>query len=62
MSESVKHIFFDCLLAKEFWNLFGISMGSNVMISEVVTGSVQSLSKVANLFWSIISLEILWLI
>lgn len=60
--ESIFHIFFDCMFTKEVWNLFGISVGTNVKISEIVTGSFLYLSRITNLFWSIFSIEMLWLI
>lgn len=60
--KSINHIFFECLFAKEIWNIFGINISNNVGILDVVTGHIQGLRKLAIFFWSILLAEVLQLI
>ncbi|GLJ09112.1 hypothetical protein SUGI_0102040 [Cryptomeria japonica] len=60
LSDTGRHILFDCLFAKEIWNFFGIYYPFNVTIIEIVTGHIKGLSKDANFFWNMLSSNILW--
>lgn len=61
--ETMKHILFYCHFAKEIWNLFGLNLDANcVEIINVVLGYIKGCRKTANIFWSCLSLEVLWLI
>ena len=60
LPETSRHILFDCLFAKEIWNLFDIYYPINVSIIEIVTGHINGISKDANFFWNMLSSNILW--
>ncbi|XP_057873664.2 uncharacterized protein LOC131079670 [Cryptomeria japonica] len=60
LPETGRHILFDCIFAKEIWNMFGIFYTLNVNILEIVTGHIDGLKKDANLFWNMLSSNILW--
>ncbi|XP_059067540.1 uncharacterized protein LOC131858343 [Cryptomeria japonica] len=60
LPDTGRHILFDCLFAKEIWRLFGIVYPINVNILQIVTGYINGISKDANVFWNILSSNILW--
>lgn len=60
--ESVRHIFFQCNIAREIWLLFDISIPNQIPILDVLTGYIKGVKKDTNLFWHILSTEILWYI
>ena len=59
LSETSRHVLFECLFAIEIWNLFGIYYPFNVTIIDIVTGHIKGLSKDANFFWNMLSSNIL---
>lgn len=60
LPETGRHILFDYIFAKEIWNMFGISYPMNINILEIITGHIEGLKKDTNLFWNILSSNILW--
>lgn len=63
MPESVKHIFFECHFAKEIWRIFGFNLEFvSLEYIDFVLGYVKGCKRIANVFWSCFSLEVLWLI
>ncbi|XP_057849360.2 uncharacterized protein LOC131060216 [Cryptomeria japonica] len=58
--ETGKHILFYCLFAKEIWNRFGIIYPFNMSILNIISGYVPGLHKDSNLFWNMLSSNILW--
>ena len=62
MPKSMIHIFFDCSFVREIWLLFGISLTGHAYSFDIISGSISSLKKDANLFWQILSFYIFWFI
>ncbi|XP_059074592.1 uncharacterized protein LOC131064526 [Cryptomeria japonica] len=60
LPETGRHILFYCLLAKEIWSMFGIIYPINVSILDIITGYIPGLPKDSNLFWNMLSSNILW--
>ncbi|XP_059072101.1 uncharacterized protein LOC131872684 [Cryptomeria japonica] len=60
LPETSRHIFFDCSFARNIWNLFGIYYPTHVSIIEIVTGYIKGLKADSNIFWNILSSNILW--
>ncbi|XP_059064589.1 uncharacterized protein LOC131856711 [Cryptomeria japonica] len=60
LPDTGRHILFDCLFAKEIWRLFGIVYPINVNILQIVIGYINGIIKDANVFWNILSSNILW--
>jgi hypothetical protein len=58
--ETSRHLFLDCIFAKEIWNMFGIVYPVNVTIFDIISGYINGLPKDTNLFWNILSSNILW--
>lgn len=53
--KSIKHYFFDCFFAKEFWNISCVDLdgwGDNgcINLKEILCGSIEKLDKTLNLF------------
>lgn len=57
--ESVRHILFECSIAREIWLLFGISIRNQFTVIDVLIGYIKGLKKDSNLFLHILSTEIL---
>ncbi|XP_059064196.1 uncharacterized protein LOC131856424 [Cryptomeria japonica] len=60
LPEPGRHILFDCLFAKEIWSMFGVIYPITVSILDMITGYIAGLPKDSNLFWNILSSNILW--
>ncbi|XP_057840597.2 uncharacterized protein LOC131050442 [Cryptomeria japonica] len=58
--ETGRHIFFECSFAKEVWLMFGISIPASFNILEVITSFIFNIKKDVNMFWDILSANILW--
>lgn len=58
----MRHIFLDCIFAKEILLMFGISTTNHVYTFDIITGYIQGVKKDTNLFWHILSSFILWFI
>ncbi|XP_059064555.1 uncharacterized protein LOC131856693 [Cryptomeria japonica] len=58
--EMGRHVFFECSFAKEVWLMFGISIPASFNILEVITGFIFNIKKDVNMFWDILSANILW--
>ncbi|XP_059069967.1 uncharacterized protein LOC131859829 [Cryptomeria japonica] len=60
LPETGRHILFDCLFAKEIWSMFGVIYPITVSILDMIIGYISGLPKDSNLFWNILSSNILW--
>ncbi|XP_059064479.1 uncharacterized protein LOC131856642 [Cryptomeria japonica] len=60
LPETGRHILFDCLFAKEIWGMFGIFYPFSASILDIITGHISGIPKVANMFWNMLSSNILW--
>ncbi|XP_057861679.2 uncharacterized protein LOC131070153 [Cryptomeria japonica] len=60
MPETCRHIFFDCIFARKIWQMFDISYPLDYSILNIVTGHIYGIKKDTNLFWYILSSNILW--
>jgi hypothetical protein len=58
--ETGRHILFECTFAKEIWLMFGISIPTSFTIFEVITGFICNAKNDVNIFWNILSANILW--
>jgi hypothetical protein len=58
--ETGRHVLLDCIFAKEIWRMFGIVYPIDVNILDIITGHINGLPKDTNLFWNILSSNILW--
>lgn len=60
--ENIMHIFFNCIFAKEVWNMFGVNFNNSFSHFDILNGFIKGVKKDSNLFWAIFSCEILWII
>lgn len=50
VKDSIGHIFFDCIIAKEVWLIFGLIISMHINILDVVIGFIRGIKKDTNLF------------
>lgn len=60
LPETARHILLDYIFAKEIWLMFGITYPMLFTVLEIVTGHIDGLKHDSNLFWKILSSNVLW--
>lgn len=60
VKDSIRHIFFDCIISKEFWLIFWLILPIHINILDVVTRFIRGMKKDTNHFWNLLPCKILW--
>lgn len=60
VKDSSRHIFFNCIIDKEIWLMFGFTLPLHSCILDLAIGYIKGLKKDTNLFWNLLFRDILW--
>lgn len=62
VAETARHIFFDGVIAREIWLMFGFSIPIIVDVLNIISSHIHGIKKDSKIFWFIVSCDILWYI